>query len=667
MMSVSAGSLARKYLPGRSLGALFLLGLTGLLAACGGGSSSTNTTPPAAATLSSLAVTASPANVGVGATSQFAAVGTYSDGTTKTLTTTVTWSSATTTVATIGSSGLATAVAAGTSVITATSGTITGTATLTVTTATVATIVVAPATVSIAAGATTTFTATATFSDGTSRILTAATTPAIAWTSATTATATVGATSGVATGVAAGTSVITATSGSITGTATLTVDGATLSAITISPLSVIAGSTRQLNILATFSDHSTTTVAGTSGTWSSSATGVATIGAATGIASGVAAGTSMITVTYSGLTFTAALTVTHAEYAYVSNFANSTVQSFSVGPGGSLVATGTAVATGSQPYALASDVTGHYLYVANYTGKAAGSISEYAIGAGGVLTALATPSIATGAGPNGLTVYNGFVYVANLGDSSVTPYAIGAGGQLTQGTSLTSGGTTNAGAAAINFLPIATGTFAYVSNYTANSISIFTVSSTGALTPDGADVALATGAGPVEVAFDSTGKYAYVVEFGLGTIAEFTVNADGTLTSLAAAPSVTVGGNPRWITVDTTTNTAYVPNAGLNSIQVLSIGTTGRTDPDRVRGPGRQRGWRRRQSELRVLGSDRHPAVCRRAWRQRHGLGATVQQQHGAVQCRRHGRTGAVGHPHGGNRPRGQRARRDRVLSRLLI
>ena len=60
------------------------------------------------------------------------ATGTYSDGSTAVLTSTVTWNSRTVGVATINSSGLATGVSAGTTVITATLGAVNGTANLTV-------------------------------------------------------------------------------------------------------------------------------------------------------------------------------------------------------------------------------------------------------------------------------------------------------------------------------------------------------------------------------------------------------------------------------------------------------------------------------------------------------------------------------------------------------
>jgi len=85
--------------------------------------------------LSSIAV--SPANgangnINQGYTQQFTATGTYSDGTTRDLTAQVSWSSSDTAKATIGTSGLATSMATGSTTIKATVGTIFGTSTLNV-------------------------------------------------------------------------------------------------------------------------------------------------------------------------------------------------------------------------------------------------------------------------------------------------------------------------------------------------------------------------------------------------------------------------------------------------------------------------------------------------------------------------------------------------------
>jgi uncharacterized protein YjdB len=111
-------------------------GTTTITATSGSVSGSTTLTVTAA-TLVSISVTPTNPSIAKGTTRQFTATGTYSDSTTQNLTTAVTWSSSSTTVATIsnatGSKGLATGVAAGTTTITATSGSVSGTTSLTVT------------------------------------------------------------------------------------------------------------------------------------------------------------------------------------------------------------------------------------------------------------------------------------------------------------------------------------------------------------------------------------------------------------------------------------------------------------------------------------------------------------------------------------------------------
>ena len=98
------------------------------------------------AELVSIAVTPADPSIASGQTQQFTATGTYTDASTADITTEVTWASSNTDVATIGeSTGLATAVAAGTAEITATQGAISGGTTLTVTAAELVSIAVTPA------------------------------------------------------------------------------------------------------------------------------------------------------------------------------------------------------------------------------------------------------------------------------------------------------------------------------------------------------------------------------------------------------------------------------------------------------------------------------------------------------------------------------------------
>lgn len=90
--------------------------------------------------LVSIAITPTNRSIAIGATQQFTAIGTYSDYTTRNITTLVTWSSSATSVATIsnaeGSKGLATSIAIGSTDIIATSGYISASSILTVTAAT---------------------------------------------------------------------------------------------------------------------------------------------------------------------------------------------------------------------------------------------------------------------------------------------------------------------------------------------------------------------------------------------------------------------------------------------------------------------------------------------------------------------------------------------------
>jgi hypothetical protein len=92
----------------------------------------------AAATLVAIAVTPNQTSIPIGSSQQFVATGNYSDGTTQDLTSTVTWASSSTGVATVNTFGLATAVGQGNSTITATSGSLSGNVTIAVTTGTVA-------------------------------------------------------------------------------------------------------------------------------------------------------------------------------------------------------------------------------------------------------------------------------------------------------------------------------------------------------------------------------------------------------------------------------------------------------------------------------------------------------------------------------------------------
>jgi uncharacterized protein YjdB len=85
-------------------------------------------------------------NVNQGATGQLSVTGSYSDGSTKSLSTGIVWSSSDDTIATVSASGLVTGVAVGSATITAADGTVTGTTSVTVTLTNVTAISITPTT-----------------------------------------------------------------------------------------------------------------------------------------------------------------------------------------------------------------------------------------------------------------------------------------------------------------------------------------------------------------------------------------------------------------------------------------------------------------------------------------------------------------------------------------
>jgi hypothetical protein len=263
----------------------------------------------AAATLTSIAISGAPTvTIANGTSHLFSALGSYNDGSTRDVTSQVTWSSSQTSVATIAANtGLAKSVGTGMTSITATLGSVTASVTLDVTGATLTSIVVAPNAATIAPLTTKVFTAIGTFSDASTQIITRD----VVWTSSSAA-ATISNSAGsigVATGVASGPTNISATLADVSGSAALNVSAATPTSLALTPASagLAAGTNLGLQAVATFSDGSTQRVE-TAATWTTSASGVATVNN-DGYVTGVSNGPVMITCQFGGLTGTASLTV----------------------------------------------------------------------------------------------------------------------------------------------------------------------------------------------------------------------------------------------------------------------------------------------------------------------------------------------------------------------
>ncbi|HEY2531401.1 MAG TPA: Ig-like domain-containing protein, partial [Xanthobacteraceae bacterium] len=187
--------------------------ITFVLHGCGGGGSSP-------VTLTSIAITPSAPRVPLGLTQQFTATGTYSNASTADLTSKAQWTTSASSYATIGStSGLATSVAVGPTMITATFGSVHGATTLTVTPPIIQAISISPNPALSGIGFSQPFAATGTYSNSS----TANVTTMAVWASSVSAVATVNSATGVTTGVALGTANITASIGTISGSAAISI------------------------------------------------------------------------------------------------------------------------------------------------------------------------------------------------------------------------------------------------------------------------------------------------------------------------------------------------------------------------------------------------------------------------------------------------------------
>ena len=240
---------------------------------------------------------------------------------------TFTWTSSNTSVATVGSNGVVTGVGKGTATITAKYGETTLTGSVTVTPAYTYELVLNRTSMSMAKGATGTIVATyKTYADGVLESSTNVTSTAT-WSSGNTSVATVSA--GTVTGMGAGTTTITATYNGKSATCSVTVVGSATLSLGWTSATMEKGSVRTNAAIYNPNNGTASTNVTSSAVWTTSNAGVATAGSGTITAQGK--GTCTITVTYNGLSASCTVTVTDNDTplpnAYVSNMS---VQSINI-------------------------------------------------------------------------------------------------------------------------------------------------------------------------------------------------------------------------------------------------------------------------------------------------------------------------------------------------
>ena len=298
------------------MGKLLLSGLLAsicLLAGCGrGGAIGGTGGGTGQPVLSSLQISPTNPSVAAGLTQKFTATGKFSDGSTRDMTATVTWTSSSPAIASInvsGTPGLAKGLVPGNSTISASSAGISGTTTLAVGNALLNSISVIPGNTTIPLGLQKQFSAAGTYSDGTTKNVTAS----VTWTSSNPNVLAI-TTGGNATTIAMGGCTVTAAAatGGVSGTANVTVGPVQLTAIAVTTTTptVAAGSTAQFTATGTLSDGTTQDLTATA-TWSSSAQFIAPA-PVQGLTQTQTGGTAIISAASGGVSGSTLLTATRS-------------------------------------------------------------------------------------------------------------------------------------------------------------------------------------------------------------------------------------------------------------------------------------------------------------------------------------------------------------------
>lgn len=263
------------------------------------------------AQLSSLAISPDIAEIPVGLSQQYIAQASYTDGSTLDLSRMVNWAVGNEIIAKTGRYGLIKANAVGQVNVDATFQNMTDTAGLIATEPVLVDLILSPATDSIPLGMSVTYVVTGIYSDGVSRIISAA---EVNWGSTVTEVANVIASTGEVTGGSIGRTTIMAEADGIQVSAKLTVTDAVLTSVQLTPTTHIMpkGHSVTYQVIGNYSNGVSHVIPASQVTWQSTNAAVASILISTGEAFGDGVGVTTIKATINGLSASVTLNVIDA-------------------------------------------------------------------------------------------------------------------------------------------------------------------------------------------------------------------------------------------------------------------------------------------------------------------------------------------------------------------
>jgi 6-phosphogluconolactonase len=290
-------------------------------------------------------------------------------------------------------------------------------------------------------------------------------------------------------------------------------------------------------------------------------------------------GTGKITANGSGVatgSVPSAMVLTSAgDAAFVANRGSDDISSYTVNADGTLAAVSGTQAAGTTPMGMAIDSAGH-LFVAN---QGSDNISVFSV-SGTTLAEVTGSPFATAPGPISVAVTPDakFLYVANQFNNTVSAYSVDSSGALTQ----VIGSPYTAGTTPSSLTVSSDGKFLYVANFGSNNISVFTICAVISNTCVAADGSLiqitgspfSAGIGPVSLAIDPTGTFFYVADEQSNQVSQYKINtSSGSLTADSPA-TISTGVNPVGLAIHPGGTYLYVTNSGGASISGYSIDAT---------------------------------------------------------------------------------------------
>ncbi len=269
------------------------------------------------------------------------------------------------------------------------------------------------------------------------------------------------------------------------------------------------------------------------------------------------------------------------KYLYAANAGENDISLFDIVPSGPLQEQTPRTVAGTSPTLLSMDSGGKFLYVANSGSQ---NISVFSISStDGSLTQLPGSPFQVGISPLNMKLApsGNFLYVTGASPQAGTPGYIEVLSVNTSATPpLAFVAITQPGASPYGLAISPNGSYLYTANFGDNTISEFTINTTGSaqgtvppggLTPIAGSPVGETYSGPISLIVHPTGKYLYVAnQQSSGNVAGYAIASDGSLSLLTSSPYPT-SAQPNFIASDTAGDFLFVGNLSKPAIESFCL------------------------------------------------------------------------------------------------